>query len=149
MLRQVVQPAKIMSAVQRARWPRTLPVLAAASVVAAGAVWGLLSLFWPVNPVHIHVRWKPDVTNAQRVELERQFQLTEPSPIDGSSWEYQLADASTTNIRTIVQDGRVDDTEHLNRIRYRPEFAQDRSRQILLYSAGAGAMGSVLLLVAA
>jgi hypothetical protein len=149
MLRQVVQPAEIMSVVQRARWPRTLAVLAAASVVVAGVVWGLLSLFWPVTPVHVHVRWKPDVTDAQRVELERQYQLTEPSPIDGNSWEYQLADASTTNIRTIVQDGRVDDTEHLNRIRYRPEFAQDRSRQILLYSAAAGAMGSVLMLVAA
>ena len=149
MLRQVVQPAEIMSVVQRARWPRTLAVLTAASVVVAGVVWGLLSLFWPVTPVHVHVRWKPDVTDVQRVELERQFQLTEPSPIDGNSWEYQLADASTTNIRTIVQDGRVDDTEHLNRIRYRPEFAQDRSRQILLYSAAAGAMGSVLMLVAA
>jgi hypothetical protein len=149
MLRQVVQPAEIMSVVQRARWPRAMAVLAVASVLVASIVWGLLSLFWPVTPIHVHVRWKPEVTEAQRVELEREFQLTEPRRSDGNSWEYQLADASTTNIRTIVQDGRVDDTEHLNRIRYRPEFAQDRSRQILLYSAAAGAMGSVLLLVAA
>jgi hypothetical protein len=148
MLPQVVQPAEIMSVVQRARWPRALALLAAASVVVAGVVWALLSFLWPVTPVHVHVRWKPDVTDSQRVELERRFQLAEPSHRDGSSWEYQLADTSTANIRTIVQDGRVDDTEHLNRIRYRPEFAQDRSRQILLYSAVGGVMGSFLLLLA-
>ena len=122
--------------------------LTAAFVVITGLTWGVLSIAWPVRPVHVHVRWKPGVTDAERLELERRFQLTDKRPSEGTSWEYQLVDASTANIRAIVQDQRVDDTEHLNRIRYRPEFAQDRSRQVLAYSFAVGGIGSVLLVLA-
>lgn len=124
--------------------------LAVAFVVVTGLAWGILSLTWPdVRAVHVHVRWKPDVTDAQRVELERRLQLTDSVHAEGTTWEYQLADWSTANIRAVVQDERVDDTAHLNRIRYRPEFAQDRTRQIFVYSVAMGAIGSVLLLVLA
>ncbi len=40
-----------------------------------------------------------------------------------------------------------DDHLRMNRLRYRPEFGQDRSRQIIAWAAGAGAIGSVLLVV--
>ena len=138
-----------MSLVRSPRYRRAVGRLAAAFVVVTGLVWGMLSLAWPVAPVDIHVRWKPDVTDAQRVELERRFQLTDSEYSEGTTWTYQLADSSTANIRAIIQNERVDDTEHLNRIRYRPEFAQDRARQILVYSVAIGGIGSVLLLVLA
>ena len=149
MLRHVIHPAEITSPVRRVDWRRTLGRLAAAFVLVAGIVWGTLSLMWPSTPVQVHVRWKPDVTDVQRAELERRFELTNSRRIEGSSWEYQLVDVSTANIRAIVQSANVDDTEHVNRVRYRPEFAQDRSRQILVYALAAGVIWSTLLLVSA
>jgi hypothetical protein len=134
-----------------ARSPRAARLfvgLAAGFVLSAGVTWSVLSMAWPVAPVHVHVRWKGDVPEPERLDLERRFRLTDPRTSDGASWEYLLVDASTANIRALVQNPRVDDTEHLNRIRYRPEFAQDRSRQILACSLVAGAVGSVLLVVA-
>src|SRR5688500_14135984 len=144
---RAVLPSGITSAWRSFRSRRTLGGLAAAFVAVTGLAWGILSLTWPVAPVHVHVRWRADVTEGQRVELERQFELTDGRPIEGTSWEYQLVDASTGNIRTIVQNTSVDDTAHLNRIRFRPEFAQDRARQILVYSAAVGGIGSVLFLL--
>ena len=135
--------------VRNPRWRYVLGGLAAAFAVVTGLAWGMLSLIWPDAPVQIHVRWKPELTDAQRIELERRFRLTDGEYSEGTTWAYQLADSSTSNIRAIVQHERVDDTEHLNRVRYRPEFAQDRSRQILAYSVATGGMGSVLLLVLA
>lgn len=139
--------ARITSLVGAPRWRRAFGSLASAFVVIIGLAWGILSLTWPDAPVHVHVRWKPDVTDAQRVELERRFRLTDSVHTEGSTWEYQLADSSTANIRALIQHDRVDDTAHLNRIRYRPEFAQDRARQIPVYSVAIGGIGSVLLLV--
>lgn len=126
-----------------------MTALAAGFVLLAGLTWGLLSLAWPEAPVHVHVRWKTDVTEAERVALERRFRLTGAVHSEGTSWEYQLVDSSTANIRNIVQNARVDDTSHLNRIRYRPELAQDRVRQIWLYSLAVGGIGSLLLLALA
>jgi hypothetical protein len=128
---------------------RALGRVAAVFALGTSLSWAILSLAWPKTPVHVHVRWKPDVTEAQRVELERSFQLIDSQPGDGVTWEYQLVDSSTANIKAIVQDERVDDTAHLNRIRYSPEFAQDRSRQILAYSVGTGGVASLLFLVLA
>lgn len=128
---------------------RALGRVATVFALVASLTWAILSLAWPKTPVHVHVRWKPDVTEAQRIELERRFQLTDSQPGDGVTWEYQLLDPSTANIRAIVQNERVDDTAHLNRIRYSPEFAQDRSRQILAYSVGTAAVASLLFLVLA
>jgi hypothetical protein len=128
---------------------RALGHLAAVFALVTSLAWGILSLAWPKTPVHVHVRWKPDVTETQRIELERRFQLIDSQPGDGVTWEYQLVDSSTANIKAIVQNERVDDTAHLNRIRYSPEFAQDRSRQILAYSVGTGGAVSLLFLVLA
>lgn len=85
--------------------------------------------------------------DAQRVDLERRFNLINGERSEATTWVYQLADASTANIKAIVQNERVDDTAHLNRIRYRPEFTQDRSRQILAYSLAMGGIGAALFLV--
>lgn len=127
------------------RW-RAIAVLAAAFVVAAGLAAGILWLVLPVRPVPINVRWKPEVSTAQRVELERRFRLTDGRPTDGTTWGYVLGDTSAANIRAIIQDPAVDDTAKLNRIRFRPQLSNDRSRLIMLYAAAMGA-GAVLLIV--
>lgn len=126
---------------------RALAGAAAAGLVVAALAWGLLSLLWPHTPVHIRVRWAPALADGLRAELERRFQLTGGRPTDGDTWEYQLSDPSTATIRHIVESDQVDDTAHLNRIRYRPEFAQDRSRQIVASAAAAGAAGAVAWLL--
>ena len=131
------------------RLGRALGGLAAAFALVTVLAWGILSLTWPESPVNINVRWTPDVVDAQRLELERRFRLTNSQQREGTTWTYELAETSTANIRALIQHERVDDTEHLNRIRYRPEFAQDRSRQILLASVAIGGFGSVLLLLLA
>jgi hypothetical protein len=141
-------PGIVTLARNRRSW-RLAGSLLAGFVVLTGVTWGVLSLAWPDTPVHVHVRWKPDVMEAERVALERRFQLGGGILAEETTWEYQLADVSTANIRSIIQNGRVDDTSHLNRVRYRPEFVQDRMRQIWLYSFLAACLGSILLLVLA
>ena len=124
---------------------RALAWLAAAFVLLTAVAWGILSLTWPDSPVDVNVRWKPDVSETLRVDLERQFQLAHGEHSEGTTWRYQLADASTANIRALIQHSRVDDTAHLNRIRFRPEFGQDRLRQLVAWAIGIGAAGSMLV----
>ena len=138
-----------MPLIRSPRFARALSGLAAAFGLVTSLAWAMLSLTWPVAPVDIHVRWTPAVTDAQRAELERRFGLTNSQHSEGTTWAYQLTETSTANIRNLIQNERVEDTEHLNRIRYRPEFAQDRSRQMLVYSAAMGAIGSLALLLLA
>jgi len=126
---------------------RALLIAPAAFVVLAGLAWGILSLTWPDHTVHMHVRWASGVTDAQRSDLERRFHLTQGTRSEGLTWEYQLADASTANIRAIVQNEQVADTAHLNRLRYRPEFSQDRLRHIVAYSLVVGGAGALVLLL--
>ena len=128
---------------------RAAAVVVASFAVVTGVIAGLLLLTWAVAPVHVHVRWTGGTTDAERGSLERQFQLTEGVNAEGTTWEYQLSNPSSRNIRAIVQHAQVDDTSHLNRIRYRPEFAQDRGRQILVYSVAGGAIGAILGIILA
>jgi hypothetical protein len=93
------------------------------------------------------VRWRPDVIEAQRVDLERHFGLTDGHQTKGTTWAYTLADASSSNIRAIVQDEWVADTAYINRIRFRPAFAYDRPRRVVVFAVAIGAVGSMLVAV--
>lgn len=115
-------------------------------VIAGAAAAGILYVAIPARPVPIHIRWKPDVSDAQRKDLEQQFHLVPDHNTEGTTWAYQLTEPTTDTLRSIVQDPRVDDTAHINRIRFRPEFANDRERRIVFYSgliAGVGALVAV------
>ncbi len=138
-----------MPPIQSPRVLRAFGGLVVAFVVVTALAWGILALAWPVAPVDIHVRWKAGVTDADRAELERRFGLTNGQQSEGTTWAYQLTDTSTSNIQSLIQHERVDDTQHLNRVRFRPEFAQDRSRQVLASSLAVGAIGSLALLLLA
>lgn len=121
--------------------------LAALFSIIAGLTYAFLSVAIPATPVVMHVRWKTDVAPGQRAELERRFTLTKGELDGGTTWRYSLVDASTNNIRALIQHDAVDDTAHLNRVRYRPEFAQDRTRRLAVYAAATGMTGSVALLL--
>ena len=126
-----------------ATFQRALRGSIAIFVVVLVAVWLLFPLMAPDIRVRIRVRWKPGVTDARRAELERRFHLTEAEHTEGTTWAYHLVDSSTANIAAMVQHPDVDDTAHVNRIRYRPEFGMDRERQIPVYSVGAAIIASL------
>ena len=112
--------------------------LALLVAVATGLAFGVLSRAWPPVPVTVHVRWHAGVTDARRADLERTFTLTGAEPAEGTTWRYQLADSSTANIRALVESDAVEDTAHLDRRRFRPEFGQDRPRRLAVYSFARG-----------
>ena len=118
-------------------------------VVAGGVAAWLLLLAMPVGSVPINVRWKADVTDARRVDLEREFHLTEGHPTEGTTgttWAYRLTEPSTEGIRGIVQHPAVDDTAHINRVWFRPEFANDRTRRVIFYTGILASLGALATL---
>ena len=70
----------------------------------------------------IRVAWDRDVTLEERAELEQQYRLANPRPFteDGriTRWEYDLMDGSEQNVRAMVRDRRIDDTDGVNRRTY-------------------------------
>ena len=126
---------------------RALGWLAVGFVVSGGvSAWFLLQAI-PAGPVPVNVRWKADVTDARRTELEQALRLTDGRPTEGTTWAYSLRDPSTEGIRELVQHPSVDDTAHIDRTSFRPEFAFDRPRRVLVYTAilaSLGALGTLL-----
>jgi len=118
-----------------------------AFAVATAVAAAVLSLTLSSDPVPIHVRWKPGISDAERAELERQFGLTQGEFREGTTYAYGLANTSTDNIRALVQHPRVDDTAELNRIRYRPRFSNDRQRRLIVFSIVAGGIISLIVMV--
>ena len=122
---------------------------AALFAIITGLTYAFLSVSVPTVPVVMHVRWKPTVSSEERIELERRFTLTAGELDSGTTWKYALIDASTDNIKALIQHEAVEDTAHLNRVRYRPELAQDRQRRLPAYAAATGVVGCAALLLMA
>jgi hypothetical protein len=99
---------------------RAVAGLTAAWIVSAVLAWGILSVAWPVGPI-VHVRWQDGLTEARRVELEREFDLSKGALREGATWQYRLTDWSTANIRTLVEHAQVVDTHLLDRQRHQPQ----------------------------
>ena len=126
---------------------RILFVLVGAFVVMTAAAAGVLSLTLSRDPVPVHVRWKRGTSDAERAALEQRFHLTEGVVTKGTTRAYLLADTSTGNIRAMVQHPSVEDTADVNRLRFRPAFAHDRDRRLIVFSVVAGALGAVAVLL--
>jgi hypothetical protein len=119
-------------------------------VVVTLITWTVLGRAFQATPVDIHVRWRPAVTDAQRADLERRFRLGAGTRTDSRTWTYQLADASTSNIRALVRATEVEDTDGLDRSRFRPIpeiswLARQRALAVLLASAIVGVALSFIL----
>jgi hypothetical protein len=124
-----------------------LKVLVLAFVATATMVGLGILIIHPRQPVPIHVRWTGEVTGPQRAALERQLQLSAGTQLEGTTWRYLLTDPSTDTIRKIVTHPDVDDTEHLNRVWFRPEFGNDRERRAIFYGTLIGGAGAIAVLL--
>ena len=69
----------------------------------------------PPPPPRIDVVWREGVTDALRSELERRYKLSAPTPLGGPAWQYEAQDASEADLRTLVNDRRVEDTNRIER----------------------------------
>src|SRR5262245_9069106 len=126
-----------ISATAKYTRPRQTAWRLVASLLVAVLAAGILSRIVPVDPVDVHVRWAPEVADAQRAELERRFRLRDGEQTDSRTWSYRLADLSTTNVRALVRNQQVEDTAGLDRSTYRPaselSFMQ-RHRAAILFA---------------
>ena len=66
----------------------------------------------PAGP-RVSVRWKPDVTDAERIDIERQHHLANPrldtEERSGPVWRYELADVSGANATALAKSPRSAD----------------------------------------
>ncbi len=63
----------------------------------------------------VHVRWAPTMSDDQRRERERHYQLFEGVQTEGATWRYVLGDGSPANVGALTRDGAVEDTNGIDR----------------------------------
>ena len=124
------------------------------AVAAIALLTSIPVLFGAPVPA-LHIQWR-DVSEDQRVVLERRFALTEPMRLDGDVWSYVPADTSRARLFAIVTDPAVADTNGINRRTFRisdtPPLTPRRGGLIEAPSWTAGAtrlVAYVLLLLSA
>jgi hypothetical protein len=102
--------------------PEKRPVSTCIIVLALSmlVVWARHEIFWAqYQPPRIHVRWSESVIPSARAALESQHQLRDPQHDSGRTWSYLPGDASTAAIRGLVLDPAVEDTQKIDRQRFR------------------------------
>jgi len=68
----------------------------------------------------VHVRWDTSIDPSARQQLEARFRLADGEQLGGSTWRYDLLDSSRDNIRDLVRNPAVVDTEHIDRSLFTP-----------------------------
>lgn len=116
-------------------------------VVFTAAGRSLLLFFEPPHPIRLHVRWSAAVDDPTRATLEQQLALTGPELKEGTTWLYTLQDPTRDIIRAVVQHPQVEDTQHVDRERFRPSFNEDAPRKALYYGAAIGLGGTLVMLL--
>jgi hypothetical protein len=81
----------------------------------AAAAYGALQVTLGPRSAYIHVRWAPDVPDAIRRESERRYGLAQGELLEATTWGYTLSDVSRTNVRTLVDDAVIEDTDGIQR----------------------------------
>lgn len=97
----------------RAEWTRLLAGAVACALAAAAVLAGIPVLFGAPQPM-VHIQWR-NVSASDRVALERQFRLTEPTQLDADEWSYVPADRSSEVLGAIVRHPSVEDTAGIDR----------------------------------
>ena len=69
----------------------------------------------PTTPPLIKVRWAPTVDESEQVHKETIYGLRRDAPHAVRTWNYLLQDADRANIRALVTDPEVEDTDGLDR----------------------------------
>jgi hypothetical protein len=67
----------------------------------------------------VHVRWAPDVDNASLAAHEAAHGLRRLDPIGPESWQYELSRWSAEDLRALVTDAAIADTDGIDRRVYR------------------------------
>ncbi|MGE0447442.1 MAG: hypothetical protein AB7P99_19630 [Vicinamibacterales bacterium] len=109
----------------RRLWRAVIRVAVPATVATAGAA-ALFAVTITAPAVSINVRWAPELSQRDRVDLEQRFGLASGSRREGTTYQYQLLDPSSSNIRALVEHPAVDDTANLHRTAFRPPLRQYR-----------------------
>ena len=81
----------------------------------AGTAYGVLRLTFGDRPVSVDVRWAATVDGAARVQLEQRYRLARPEPNGDRTFSYALTDRSRENVRNLVVDPAVEDTNNIDR----------------------------------
>ena len=88
----------------------------------------------------IHVRWVETLGDTQRTALERSLGLFRAEHGDGSTWRYQVPDASPQRLGTIVAHAMVADTNGFDRVSLELNAPEGdvprRAAQPLVYTGG-------------
>ena len=85
----------------------------------ATAAYAALQLTRGPQPIFVHVRWAPDVSDTARQEAERRYSLSQAEPLEGRTWGYTLSDLSAANVKALVSDAAVEDTQDIDRSAFR------------------------------
>jgi hypothetical protein len=70
----------------------------------------------PPSRPRVNVRWRNDVDEAARRDLERGHELLNPLHHEGTTWSYELTHTDTAHIGALVTDPAVDDTNGIDRV---------------------------------
>jgi alpha-1,2-glucosyltransferase len=92
----------------------------------AVVAYGALQLSRGPRPVFMHVRWAPDVGDNARQQAELRYSLSEAERLEGRTWGYTLNDVSVTNVKALVEDPAVEDTQDVDRTAFRASPAAER-----------------------
>ena len=111
------------------------------SLMTAFALWVAM----PVPTVRVAVRWKPGLSDAARARLERTFSLRSGQWTEGTVWRYGLADASPDNLRSLLTDPHIVDSDGIDRNTFTTRVAlQSRMRPLILGSVAAGVLAALV-----
>ena len=83
----------------------------------------------------VQVEWRPSVDAASRQQIEAQLTLLNPRKLpDTYTWRYDLRDLSRENIRALVTNPAVEDTQEIDRQAFTLESTAPRTTRRPLFS---------------
>ena len=68
----------------------------------------------PPRPARVFVEWKPEVSSADRMALEKQYSLTNGVDPKKALYEYLLSDVSPANLKALATDPRIVDRRDIS-----------------------------------
>lgn len=98
---------------------RRVLVAGVVCLAIAAVAYSALHIARGPEPIFMRVRWAPDVDDAARKETEQRYGLSQAEQLEGRTWGYTLTDLSSINIRALVSDPAVEDTQDIDRAAFR------------------------------
>ena len=92
---------------------RARPAVLACLMLSAAIPVGARAVIAPPGAI-IHVRWTASTDEPARRALERRLHLEDGDQQDQYTWRYDLRDASSRNIRALLDERAVEDTHYLD-----------------------------------